>query len=75
MERDRNKSVSTIKIPIPNIRQSAILSQSEIIELYTHTESLLERAILSLAYGCGLSIEMVQCNMDDIKIKGCSNST
>ncbi|MBK6573518.1 MAG: tyrosine-type recombinase/integrase [Saprospiraceae bacterium] len=46
------------------------MSQSEIIELYTHTESLLERAILSLAYGCGLRVsEMVQCNMDDIKIK------
>ena len=63
--------VSTIKIPYPKHKTDrAILSQSEIIELYTHTESLLERAILSLAYGCGLRVsEMVQCNMDDIKIK------
>jgi integrase/recombinase XerD len=46
------------------------LSQSEIKELYKHCETHQEKAILALAYGCGLRVsELVQCNIEDIKVR------
>lgn len=46
-----------------------ILSIAEIKELYSVTETLLERAILSLAYGCGLrAMEVEAMNIEDIRL-------
>ena len=64
---------STIKFPYP--KQTAehkrqILTQAEIKELYSHAINYQEKAILSLAYGCGLRVgELVGCNMTDIKFR------
>jgi len=64
---------STIKFPYPKPtaeHKRQILTQSEIKELYNHAVSYQEKAILSLAYGCGLRVgELVGCNMRDIKFR------
>jgi integrase/recombinase XerD len=64
---------STIKFPYPkqtNQHKRQILTQSEIGELYHHTISYQEKAILSLAYGCGLRVgELVACNIADIRFR------
>jgi len=47
-----------------------ILSQEEISQLYEVAESAQERAILSLAYGCGLRAnELRKCNVEDVKLR------
>ncbi len=47
-----------------------ILTQKEIKELYQLTENLQERAILSLAYGCGLRVgELVKVNINDVNFR------
>jgi integrase/recombinase XerD len=62
---------STIKFPYPKQNDQPtreILSQEEIKELYRFAVNHQEKAILSLAYGCGLRVgELVNCNMADIK--------
>jgi integrase/recombinase XerD len=63
---------STLKFPYPreenNERNS--LTQAEITQLYEVTTTAQERAILSLAYGCGLRVaELINCNIEDIKLK------
>ena len=69
----KTNPASTIKFPYP--KQTAehkrqILTQSEIKELYNHAINYQEKAILSLAYGCGLRVgELVDCNMGDIKFR------
>ncbi len=46
------------------------LTPQEIQQLYQATETARERAILSLAYGCGLRVsEMVNCNTEDIRLR------
>jgi integrase/recombinase XerD len=46
----------------------AILTIPEVHELYRATQTLQQRAILSLAYGCGLrSMEVVALNTDDVR--------
>jgi integrase/recombinase XerD len=46
------------------------LTQAEIKELYQHTHEYKERAILALAYGCGLRVnEIQQCNIEDLKLR------
>lgn len=62
--------MSTLKFnyPEPNRKPRTVLTISEIKELYQATETLQERAILSLAYGCGLrNMELTAVNTDDIK--------
>jgi len=64
---------STIKFPYPKQTEEhkrEILSQEEIKELYRFTVNYQEKAILSLAYGCGLRVgELVNCNMADIRFR------
>ncbi|WP_256437263.1 tyrosine-type recombinase/integrase [Flavobacterium sp. CS20] len=50
--------------------ERTVLDQDEIKELYQATETAQERAILSLAYGCGLRVgELVKCNIEDIRLR------
>jgi len=60
-----------LKIKTPQLaKERIILSQEEIKQLYEVTESAQERAILGLAYGCGLrSSELSKCNVEDVKLK------
>jgi len=51
-------------------QQKAVLTISEAMTLYRYTETLQERAFLSLCYGCGLrSMELSALNMEDLKLK------
>jgi len=61
----------TLKFPYPKENNTRnVLTQQEIKQLYEVTETAQERAILSLAYGCGLRVaELVNCNLEDIKLK------
>ncbi len=63
--------VSGIKIEVKRqSRARKILSQSEIKTLYESSESYQERAILSLAYGCGLRVsELVSLNIEDVRMR------
>ncbi|QTY27577.1 tyrosine-type recombinase/integrase [Flavobacterium sp. CS20] len=62
---------STLNFPYPKISEErTVLDQDEIKELYQATETAQERAILSLAYGCGLRVgELVKCNIEDIRLR------
>lgn len=62
---------STLKFPYPKENNTRnIATQQEIKQLYEVTTTYQERAILSLAYGCGLrAAELVSCNIEDIKLK------
>jgi integrase/recombinase XerD len=62
---------STLKFPYPKENNTRnVLTQEEIKQLYEVTITAQERAILSLAYGCGLRVaELVSCNIEDIKLK------
>lgn len=62
---------STLKFEYPkHTEERTVLSQDEIKELYQVTETAQERAILSLAYGCGLRAgELALCNIEDIKLR------
>jgi integrase/recombinase XerD len=51
-------------------KERKVLTQAEIKTLHEHTASAQERAILSLAYGCGLrAAEMKKLNTEDIKLR------
>ena len=60
-----------LNFPYPQHRsERTVLSQEEIHQLYEVCETYQERAILSLAYGCGLRVgELEKCNIEDIKLK------
>ena len=62
---------STLKFPYPKAREErTVLDQEEIKQLYKVAETARERAILSLAYGCGLRVgELVNCNIEDIRLR------
>jgi integrase/recombinase XerD len=62
---------NTIRINYPKTESPrTALTQAEIQEIYRHTKTLQERAILALAYGCGLRVsELVQCNIEDIRLR------
>jgi len=63
---------STLKFPYPKEEdpERTVLDQEEIRQLYELCETAQERAILSLAYGCGLRVgELVRCNIEDIRLK------
>ena len=59
----------SLSAPQPKVER-IILNQDEIKQLYEVAESAQERAILSLAYGCGLRVqELRKCNVEDVKLK------
>ena len=62
---------STLNFPYPTrTSERTVLTQTEIGELYEATETAQERAILSLAYGCGLRVgELEKCDIKDIRLK------
>jgi len=61
--------VMTFRYPSEKSKRN-ILTQSEITELYEACESAQEKAILSLAYGCGLrAAELSKCNVEDVKLR------
>lgn len=62
---------STLNFPYPKISEErTVLDQHEIKQLYEATQTAQERAILSLAYGCGLRVgELVKCNVEDIRLR------
>ncbi len=62
---------STLKFPYPKTSDERnVVSQDEIKQLYEVTQTAQEKAILSLAYGCGLRVsELVSCNIEDIKLR------
>lgn len=69
----KTNPASSIKFPYPKQDQESkrvTLSQDEIKELYRFTVNNQERAILGLAYGCGLRCgELVAVNMGDIRFR------
>lgn len=63
---------SILKFPYPQEQSNerTVLTQAEIQELYKVTETAQERAIVSMAYGCGLRVgELVKCNIADIRLR------
>lgn len=62
---------STLNFPYPKVSEErTVLDQDEIKQLYQATETAQERAILSMAYGCGLRVgELVKCNTEDIRLR------
>jgi integrase/recombinase XerD len=66
-----NNPTSTLNFPYPKGREErTVLDQEEIKQLYQVTQTAQERAILSLAYGCGLRVgELVKCNVEDIRLR------
>jgi integrase/recombinase XerD len=62
-------SVLTFSIPKEKSRPKSVLSIAEALELYRSTETLQERAFLSLCYGCGLrSMELTAINLEDLRL-------
>jgi integrase/recombinase XerD len=62
---------STLKFPYPiATEERTVLDQEEIKQLYKVAETAQEKAILSLAYGCGLRVgELTNCNIEDIRLR------
>ena len=63
---------SILKFPYPKetTNERNVVTQEEIKQLYEVTETAQEKAILSLAYGCGLrATELQNCNIEDIKLR------
>ena len=62
-------SVLQFSIPKEKPVPKFVLTIAEVLELYRHTETLQERAFLSLCYGCGLRVmELTAINMDDLRL-------
>ncbi len=61
----------TLKFQYPKTSQERnVATQAEIKQLYEATQTAQERAILSLAYGCGLRVaELTNCNIEDIRLR------
>lgn len=69
--RIKTNPASALKYPYPDkTTERIILDQEEIKQLYKTAKNWQERALLSLAYGCGLRVsELVAINIDDIKLR------
>lgn len=61
---------SVLKYPFPEAKEDrTVLSQEEIKQLFENCINPHEKAVLSLAYGCGLRVsEMSQCNIEDVRM-------
>jgi integrase/recombinase XerD len=66
----KNNPASHLKFSYPNEKVNRIVfSQQQIQELYQVTEDLQEKAILHIAYGCGLRAnEVSQLNKEDLRL-------
>jgi len=63
--------LSLLSFPSPRKQQREILTREEIEKLYKASETLLDKAILGLFYGCGLrKSEAEALNIRDINFKG-----
>jgi integrase/recombinase XerD len=62
---------ATLKFPYPKSSEERnVLTQQELKQLYEISQTAQEKAILSLAYGCGLRVsELVNCNIEDIRLR------
>lgn len=62
---------ATLKFFYPqSCEERNVLTQEEIKQLYEVVTTAQEKAILSLAYGCGLrAAELESCNIEDIKLR------
>lgn len=64
--------MGALKFPTPRKDDGAqreVLTQEEVRELYDHAADHRERAMLGLAYGCGMRVgELVAVNLADIKL-------
>jgi integrase/recombinase XerD len=62
---------SALQFPYPQTSpKRSIATQEEIGQLYEVAETAQERALLSLAYGCGLRVaELVSCNIEDVRLR------
>jgi integrase/recombinase XerD len=62
---------SALQFPYPQTSPKRhIATQEEIGQLYEVTATAQERALLSLAYGCGLRVaELVSCNIEDVRLR------
>ena len=67
----KSNPCSTLKFPYPREKaERTVLTQVEITALYKASETAQERAILSLAYGCGMRAgELTKCNIEDVRLK------
>jgi len=67
----KSNPTSTLNFPYPRHRaERTVLNQEEIQALYRASETAQERAILSLAYGCGMRAgELTKCNIEDVRLK------
>ena len=67
----KSNPTGTLKFPYPQqTKERTVLTQVEITALYKATETARERAVLSLAYGCGLRVgELEKCNIKDIRLR------
>lgn len=62
---------SMLSFPAPKKREREILTREEIEKLYKASETLLDKAILGLFYGCGLrKSEAEALNIKDISFRG-----
>jgi integrase/recombinase XerD len=62
-------SVLKFSYPRETPEPRSILTIAEVHELYRSTQTLQERAILSLGYGCGLrSLELMAINVEDLRL-------
>jgi integrase/recombinase XerD len=71
MELLKKNPASSFVFPFEKERsQRIIFSQEQVKELYKMAETLQERNILNLAYGCGLRVsELVRINQEDINLQ------
>lgn len=62
---------STLTFPYPkHTTKRTVLTQEEIQAVYQAAQTAQERALLSLAYGCGLRVgELVKCNIGDVRLR------
>jgi len=62
---------SNLSFPYPKQQaKRVILTQAEIGQLYEVCDTAQERAILSLAYGCGLRVgELEKCDIKDVRLR------
>jgi len=62
---------STLHFPYPQAyARRSILTRQQIKTLYEACQTAQERAILSMAYGCGLrASELTRCNIEDVRFR------